>query len=394
MIIASYLLSFLALVGLLPAALLLVQVLSACFCSRSAAPEPLHSSDIRIVVLIPAHDEAEGIAATLYGIQSQLRALDRVIVIADNCRDQTAEISRQSGAEVIVRTDDSNRGKGYALDFGVRHLAASPPDVVIVIDADCQISDGLVRRLGSACYASGVPRQALYLMHAPTGAGLKTRIAEFAWLLKNNVRPLGYQALGLPCHLNGTGMAFPWAVIEQASLASGNITEDMQLGIDLAAAGYPPRFDSHVKVSSMFPEAVSGLRIQRERWEHGHLETIMHTLPRVLWTAIKRYDWKLLFMAVDLAVPPLALFASLLGLTMAGSWVFTGFGGAAVALEISIIDTVLFSLAILITWLRWGRKVISMTELLTLPLYIISKLPIYVMFWTKRQTAWIRTPRK
>ena len=51
--------------------------------------------------------------------------------------------------------------------------------------------------------------QALDLMRSPEGAGLKTRIAEFAWVVKNQVRPLGYHHLGLPCQLMGTGMAFP-----------------------------------------------------------------------------------------------------------------------------------------------------------------------------------------
>ena len=38
---------------------------------------------------------------------------------------------------MIKRHDLDKRGKGFALDFGVRYLAKSPPDVVVVIDADC-----------------------------------------------------------------------------------------------------------------------------------------------------------------------------------------------------------------------------------------------------------------
>lgn len=63
-------------------------------------------------------------------------------MVADNCTDDTARLASAAGAEVIERHDALLRGKGYALDFGVRHLAQQPPDVVIVVDADCQVAEG------------------------------------------------------------------------------------------------------------------------------------------------------------------------------------------------------------------------------------------------------------
>ena len=146
----------------------------------------------------------------------------------------------EHGAEVVERHDPDRRGKGYALDHGVRHLAAAPPAVVIVVDADCAVAPGSVDLLASECMRRRRPVQALYLMRAPPGAGLKQRMAEFAWAVRNQVRPLGWQRLGGPCQLMGTGMAFPWATLATASLASASIVEDMQLGLDLAASGSPP----------------------------------------------------------------------------------------------------------------------------------------------------------
>src|SRR4051812_9727823 len=95
-----------------------------------------------VAVIIPAHDEALGIAATLRAIVPQLAAGDRVIVVADNCTDDTATVAAAAGAEVLERNDREHRGKGYALDFGVRHLAVNPPEVVIIIDADCDTASG------------------------------------------------------------------------------------------------------------------------------------------------------------------------------------------------------------------------------------------------------------
>ena len=64
-------------------------------------------------------------------------------------------------------------------------------------------------------------------MQAAEGASLKMRLAEFAWVIKNQVRPLGLHRLGLPCQLMGSGMASPWACINSADLATGHIVEDL-----------------------------------------------------------------------------------------------------------------------------------------------------------------------
>ena len=57
------------------------------------------------------------------------------------------------------------------------------------------------------------------------------RIAEFAWRIKNDLRPRGLAALGLPCQLMGSGMAFPREVIGKVNLATGHLAEDLDLGV-------------------------------------------------------------------------------------------------------------------------------------------------------------------
>lgn len=118
-------------------------------------------------ILVPAHDESAVIASTLRAIVPQLSDADTLLVVADNCSDQTAEIAAAESAQVVVRSDASRRGKGYALDAGVRHLELAPPEVLIVIDADCQIAEGSIDRLARVCFRTGQPVQALYLMSAP-----------------------------------------------------------------------------------------------------------------------------------------------------------------------------------------------------------------------------------
>src|SRR5215207_9640878 len=135
--------------------------------SSVAAPRaPSH----RTAVLIPAHNEGAGILPTIRDIQAQLGPQDSILVVADNCTDDTAAIVRAAGVEVTVRADPARRGKGYALEFGVRHLGLNPPDVVVIMDADCGLGQDALRRLSANAMASGRPVQSLYLMRAPDNA--------------------------------------------------------------------------------------------------------------------------------------------------------------------------------------------------------------------------------
>ena len=112
-------------------------------------------------------------------------------------------------------------------------------------------------------------------------------------------------------------MAFPWACISTAELATAQIVEDLQLGIELAQAGFPPVFCPEALVTSRFPTTKEGARGQRTRWEHGHLSVILNEAPRLLWESAKSLNLNTLAMALDLSVPPLAL----LVLQIAGLWV-------------------------------------------------------------------------
>ena len=346
-----------------------------------------------LAVLVPAHNEEGGIAAALATVLPQLRAGDRLLVVADNCADATAAAARAAGAEVIER-NSALRGKGYALGYGIDHLRADPPSAVVIVDADCQLAPGALDALMHSLADTGRPVQALYLMLAAPDAGLGRRLAQFAWRVRNWARPAGWHRLGLPCQLMGTGMAFSWAMLQDAHLANASIVEDMKLGIDLARGGAAPVFCDRALVTSQFPDSGAAAGTQRTRWEHGHIEMILREVPPMLGGAIARRDLRLLGMALDLAVPPLALLAGLLaldGLLAAAGWLLGG-GGVALALALSLLG--IFLVAILAAWAVRGRDLVRLAELLTVPWYILAKVPIYLRFIVRRQKDWVRTDRK
>lgn len=380
-----------ALILLLPVLVLFAEVLFAVPGRGAAAVQA--GERRRMTVIMPAHNEATIIGETLRSLFRQLSKSDRVLVVADNCTDDTAAIALAEGAEVIVREDANRRGKAYAVDFAVRHLESDPPAIVLIIDADCEVSNGSIDRLVQVCGNTDRPVQALYLMHAAKNAGLKMRIAEFAWAVRNQVRPAGLLRMGLPCQLMGTGTAFPWSCISSVRIANGHLAEDYKLGMDLASAGSPPLFCPEALVTSHFPASNSGALGQRTRWEHGHIALVLRDAPRMLLQSIGSKDIGQMAMALDLCVPPLAL----LTLQVMAIWIASALLYKLTLVQFPLgaatVAAMLLASSVLLSWRRYGRRIISLGSLALVMVYTFWKIPLYAKFMVARQRVWLRTRR-
>jgi cellulose synthase/poly-beta-1,6-N-acetylglucosamine synthase-like glycosyltransferase len=393
MLILDMLIALPALVLALLALWFGLQVAAACLQGK-AQPHRNPAAGGRIVVLVPAHNESINIIPTLRAVHAQGPASLHVLVVADNCNDDTAQVAKAEGAEVIERRDPTRRGKGYALDFGIQHLRQqTPPDTVVILDADCIPEPGAIVRMADISTQTQRPVQALYLMKNQSQPPVKSRIAEFAWLVKNHVRARGLHWFGLPCQLTGSGMAFPWHVLQEAHLATGEIVEDMKLGITLAARGYAPVFCEQAVVSSTFPTHEEGVRSQRKRWEHGHLAMIRNEGLPSLGRALQKRNLDLFFMALDLCIPPLALLLILNMAWLLLSAIYWAWLGSPWALTISVVGMLITAASVTLAWYKFGRSVVSGRDLLRVPVYMLSKLSVYAGFLFRRQTTWVRSKR-
>ncbi len=380
-----------ALLLLIPIAVLLVECLAALLPSRRQTVSPI--SRPRTAILVPAHNEAIGIQPVLAGLMAQLTERDRLVVVADNCTDETAAIARSTGAIVIERQDGDRRGKGYALDYGINYLAADPPDIVTIADADCLVQPGSLAKIADWAMATNRPVQALYLMERPAQPQPKDAVSAFAFRVKNLVRPRGLDRLGFPCLLTGTGMAFPWALLRDVKLASSNIVEDMQLGIDLAIAGTPPLFCGEAQVTGLLPQQNKAATSQRTRWEHGHLQTLLTQVPRLVKLALQQRRLDVLAIALDLSVPPLSLLV-MFWLATACLTALVGFVGITWLPALALGgEGILLLTAILVAWAKFGRAELPIQTLLAVPLYVLWKIPLYFAFLVRPQTKWVRTDR-
>ncbi|MEX0715284.1 MAG: glycosyltransferase family 2 protein [Planctomycetaceae bacterium] len=347
----------------------------------------------RTVVLIPAHDEAAVIGETLAHLLPTLPASARAIVIADNCNDETAPLARIAGADVLERRDLRRRGKGYAIEFALSKLEADPPDVVVVFDADCRGDAELIDTIARVAHRTRRPVQALDLVETDGPAASIHAVSSLSFRFKNLVRPAGMARLGLPCHLMGTGMAIPWSRLRDVRLCGGNLAEDMQLGIDLAIAGFPPLFRPEVGVTSPAPSERSAFVSQRTRWEQGHLATLSTQVPRLLLAGVRRRRLDLIGMALDLAVPPLSLLVMTWAFVFVLAIAFGFFGGTWWPAGALAVQGGMMLAAVAVGWAKHCRRHVPLRVLAAIPIYMLRKLPIYVSFFFKRQKQWVRTER-
>jgi len=294
--------------------------LLACTLLWERRPDPARrASALRFVVVVPAHNEASGIGATLRSLRamSYPAAQWRLLVVADNCSDATAALARRHGGDVLERVDLRRRGKGYALQFAFRSLLAEPPggwDAVVVVDADTFVSANLLDAVASRIEAGEHAVQAAYLVRTPAGGqGAITEVALTAFHL---VRSAARERLGLSCGLRGNGMAFTRRLLSTVPHDAFSRTEDLEYGILIGLAGMRVAFAPEALVRGDMPESESVATRQRERWIGGRVELARHYAPRLLVRAVRLRSAMLADLAFDLLVPPLSV---LVATTVAGT---------------------------------------------------------------------------
>src|SRR5216683_3159831 len=161
--------------------------------SRRSAPPAPGPVRHRFEIDIPAHNEESGIAQTIRSVLAIDYPQDMfaVTVIADNCTDQTAEVAQAAGARVLVREDQAQRGKGYALAYAfARILGEGRADALVVIDADTVVSPNLLRAFSARLETGAQAVQADYAVLNPSDSW-RTRLMGIACTTRRRAMPMG-----------------------------------------------------------------------------------------------------------------------------------------------------------------------------------------------------------
>ena len=178
---------------------------------------------LRAVAVIPAFNEARTIAKVVEGVQ---RAVAHVIVVDDGSTDQTADVARAAGAEVI--THEVNRGKGHAVRTAIARVLAGDFTHVVLLDGDLQ----------------HVPEEASQLLAAAADTGADVVLGQRRFN-RSRMPALRY-------HANRTGSRvlswFVGAPVEDTQCGFRVFRLDALRPLRLSASGYEIETEMLVKV--------------------------------------------------------------------------------------------------------------------------------------------------
>lgn len=245
-----------------------------------------HPGSTHVTVLIPAHNEEASIAGTLTSLFGQSRLPERVIVVADNCTDNTVAIARRFGAEVF-ETVGNTRKKGGALN---QALARYLPemywyDVVLVMDADTRLNHRFIES-GADEFDDDAGLSAVGgIFHGEGGHGL------LGQLQRNEYTRYGAQInrrRGRVFVLTGTASMFRADALALVASSRGTLipghagdvydtetlTEDNEITLALKRLGARMISPKDCTVETELMPTWKLLWTQRTRWQRGALENV------------------------------------------------------------------------------------------------------------------------
>ncbi len=339
----------------------------------------------RFAVLVPAHNESLLISDAVTDLLQQRYppAAFAVVVIADNCADDTAEIARARGARVIERKGDP--GKGQALHEALRLLLKEDWDAFLMMDADSHLHPDTLAALNGAIAAGAGAMQIHYGVLNPNDS-MRTRAMELSTASFNALRLRGKTALGLSCGIYGNGFCLTREAVQAVPYLAHSIVEDIEYHILLLKAGRKVIFvDRGVWVKAQFPVGPRTSEVQRIRWERGRILMIRHYAPSML-RELARGNLTSLSGLLDVLMPPVSLIA----LALLPAALF----GTPLQVRLAAAMTVGLYLHYVVAAARYGSILGLLRLTLYIPWYFLWKTAVVVRsLLLERHLPWIRTDR-
>jgi 1,2-diacylglycerol 3-beta-glucosyltransferase len=359
---------------------------------RTAPPLPPRHKPF-FDVIVPAHNEAAGVGATVASLLQLNWPPDRfrVVVIADNCTDATALRAEEAGATVVERVDPIRRGKGYALEYVFQwSRSQGRAAAVAVVDADSTASANLLQSFAARIETGSCALQAHYgVLNAD--ASWRTRLMSIALGSIHKLRSRARERLGLSCGIRGNGWCVTHALLDEVPYRAYSLTEDVEFGVHLGLAGHRVAYCDEACVEGEMVTTEGAARSQRQRWEGGRFKLIREQVPTLIRAAAARRSFVCLDLAMDLLVLPLS-YIVLNVVVMAVTGVLISGPAKAPLLCLGIFDALALGVYVCRGWSLSGIGLAGFWDLLRVPVFLFWK--VALLFSGQRATTWIRTKRE
>ena len=237
-----------------------------------------HSPRSRFLVLVPAHNE-ERVIGDIIGNLQQMdypRELYDFYIIADNCTDNTAQVARSLGANVIEtfkESPDAPTGKPIALKKALARIGDydSRYDLLMIFDADNLIDRNMFREVNSQYLDTGKPDFIQCYLGCKNKTGIVAWYYYTSYTVTNRFFQLAKHRLGLNCAIGGTGFAMSTAYLrERGGWTTMSLTEDFEIQVEATIAGRRILWNHNTRVYDEKPTRMRASIRQKIRWGQGH----------------------------------------------------------------------------------------------------------------------------
>lgn len=369
--------------------LLLITLASWFFRPRLAG----NGSTMKLLVVIPAHNEERQIAATIESTKKCdfPQELVDIAVIADNCVDHTAQAAARCGARVYVRTDVGVRGKGAALDWFMRlnRTQLNGYDGIVLIDADSVPHKDMLRALSQSLSHPEVEVVQGFNGVANPYDNWRTALNSAAFNVFNHLRMAGNDTLSGGTMLKGLGMAFTPEILVQYGWPANSEVEDLEFTIFLLEKGKKVHYNSEAVITSEMAATRKQADGQRRRWEGGRFALARKMVPK-LGKEVLHGNFKYLYLLADLLIAPLSMLVLLTLISCLATWILM-----PSVTVVPLLTTVVIGIYVISGQLQRKAPPKLWLYLFSFPLFLFWKLAVYFsMLVVPRKKGWIRTLRK
>jgi cellulose synthase/poly-beta-1,6-N-acetylglucosamine synthase-like glycosyltransferase len=341
-----------------------------------------------VAVIVPSHNMKEFVVRCIDSLLACDYPPDRVkvYVVADHCTDDTAALSVDAGATVLVR-EEGPRGKTYTLAWAIETLTQRGvcPDLYVIVDATARVDGAFLKALA----ARWVEGEDIVISRAVLDTANRQWFAQCLGLTlaHRNLQNWARERLGLSAFISGRGMGYSsryiqkygWRLALPNSTSLGaHPTEDWRHGVRIAEEGLRAAFASEARVFTPLRGSLSAATEQGVRWERGRIKNAGTLGRRLLGHGLRERDWRKVLAALDAVQPPVAILA---GLTVIVAISLIAIQGSRLSITLGVTPLFLvamYGLAVIETGRREG---ISLKSVVWAPIYLLWRCMAFVVAW-------------
>lgn len=264
-------------------------------------------------IIVAAHNEEQVIGQLVENLHvlKYPKELYDIFVVADNCKDHTAEIAREAGAIVYERFSLEQRGKGYAMEWMFAKLFKLERnyDGVVIFDADNLVEQNFLLEMNNRLCKGEKVIQGYLDSKNPHDTWIAGTFAISFWVV-NHIWHLAKYNLGLSSVLGGTGMCISTDVLQKFGWGATCLTEDMEFTMKVLLKGIRTTWAHDAIVYDEKPLTFKQSWNQRKRWAQGHFDIAGRYIPRMIMEGIKHRDIRILDGVLHLLQPHFLLLST------------------------------------------------------------------------------------